>query len=85
MSSSSAAQNGWSNLYHYDPIIGIAVAAAVLYTIAFVIVTWQTRKFRLKYMHVVSVTAFCKLLFLNEPRIPIHVTNHLFTSTQARH
>jgi hypothetical protein len=67
MSSSSAAKNGWSNLYHYDPIIGIAVAAAVLYTIAFVIVTWQTRKFRLKYMHTVSVTAFCKLLFLKEP------------------
>ena len=59
--SSAAVQNPWKNLYHYDPIIGVAIAAAALYTIAFIIVVWQTRKYKMKYMHTVSVTALCKI------------------------
>jgi len=56
-------ENGWSNLYHYDPIIPVAIVAGVLYTLAFIIVAWQTRKYHKKYMHTVSSTAFCKQLF----------------------
>lgn len=59
-----AAQNsGWSNLYHYDPTIPVAIVAGVLYTLAFIIVAWQTRKYHKKYMHTVTATAFCKRLF----------------------
>jgi hypothetical protein len=59
----AGAQNGWSNLYHYDPIIPVAIVAGVLYTLAFIIVGWQTRKYHKKYMHTVTCTAFCKQLF----------------------
>lgn len=59
-----APQNsGWSNLYHYDPIIPVAIVAGVLYTLAFIIVAWQTRKYHKKYMHTVTATAFCKQFF----------------------
>jgi hypothetical protein len=55
-----SSKSDLSNLYHYDPIILIAEVAACLYTIAFVVVLWQTIKYEKRYMHTVTVTAFCK-------------------------
>ncbi|KAI8582338.1 hypothetical protein K450DRAFT_228518 [Umbelopsis ramanniana AG] len=58
----AAAANGWSNLYHYDPIIPVAIVAGVLYTLACIVVAWQTRKYHKKYMHTVTCTAFFEAL-----------------------
>ncbi|GAB5593895.1 hypothetical protein Unana1_08795 [Umbelopsis nana] len=57
--SSAAVQNPWKNLYHYDPIIGVAIAAAALYTIAFIIVVWQTRKYKMR--HPSSIHSNCAI------------------------
>ncbi|KAJ2964755.1 hypothetical protein NQZ79_g274 [Umbelopsis isabellina] len=55
-----SSKSGWSNLYHYDPVIPVAGVAAGLYTLAFAVVLWQTIKYKKKYMHTVTVTAFCE-------------------------
>jgi hypothetical protein len=55
-----SSKSGWSNLYHYDPIIPVAGVAAGLYTVAFIAVLWQTIKYKKRYMHTVTVTAFCE-------------------------
>ncbi|KAG2183186.1 hypothetical protein INT43_006181 [Umbelopsis isabellina] len=55
-----SSKSGWSNLYHYDPVIAVAGVAAGLYTVAGAVVLWQTIKYKKKYMHTVTVTAFCE-------------------------
>lgn len=56
----SGKKDGWSNLYHYDPVIAVAGVAAGLYSVACAVVLWQTIKYKKKYMHTVTVTAFCE-------------------------